>query len=180
MDLQQKEVGTAPKTHTDIDYVRERITSIHNTEMKLVSFLDNFSKLLTAMHDVNVEEESEGSDGAGAVVNGRSHETNGRVDGMENDDDDNDDDDDDDDMEDKIRAANGVRRDNLAEQEKKMKQLIDNCYDDLSNASVHLRRELKLLELKLPLPPNLSKKASGTNNQKLKQLLTQPQSESEA
>lgn len=177
MDLQQKEVDTAANTPTDIHYVRERITSIHNTELKLVSFLDNFSKLLTAMHDVNVEEESEGSAGTGAVVNGKSHETNGSVDGMEDDDDD---DDDDEDMEDKIRAANGVRRDNLAEQEKKMKQLIDNCYDDLSNASVHLRRELKLLELKLPLPPNLSKKASGTNNQKLKQLLTQPQFESEA
>lgn len=52
-----------------------------------------------------------------------------------------------------------------------MKTLISKCYEDLSFASVHLRRELKLLELKLPLPSNLSKKASDVNNEKLKQLL---------
>lgn len=52
-----------------------------------------------------------------------------------------------------------------------VKTLISKCYEDLSFASVHLRRELKLLELKLPLPSNLSKKASDVNNEKLKQLL---------
>ena len=57
------------------------------------------------------------------------------------------------------------------EDEKSVQSLVSKCYDDLSFASVHLRRELKLLEVKLPLPPGLSKKASDVNNEKLKRLL---------
>lgn len=64
-------------------------------------------------------------------------------------------------------AATGSDR----EQEQEIKDIIDQCYTDISYASVHLRRELKLLDVKLPLPPNLSKKASDVNNEKLKQLL---------
>lgn len=57
------------------------------------------------------------------------------------------------------------------DKEQEIKDIIDKCYTDISYASVHLRRELKLLDVKLPLPPNLSKKASDANNEKLKQLL---------
>lgn len=52
-----------------------------------------------------------------------------------------------------------------------VQQLMSRCYEDLSFASVHLRRELKLLEVKLPLPAGLSKKASDVNNEKLRRLL---------
>lgn len=48
---------------------------------------------------------------------------------------------------------------------------IDKCYDDLSYASIHLRRELKLLEMNLPIPSNLSKKATNINNDKLHKLI---------
>ncbi|KAG0684416.1 hypothetical protein C6P42_002787 [Pichia californica] len=105
------------------DYVKERIDSIHQTELKLVSFLSNMAQLVDTVHDSH--------------VNMISDDNNNK---------------------------------SITESDK-VKQLIGNCYEDLSFASVHIRRELKYLELKLPLPPNLSKKASDLNNEKLKQLI---------
>lgn len=111
-------MDTKAQAHT---YVKERIGSIHETEKKLVSFLDNFAELLEKMHSVqSVVDEAEQSKAGG---------------------------------------------------EEEIKGLINECYDDISFASVHLRRELKLLDAKLPLPPNVSKKASDVNNDKLKHLL---------
>lgn len=104
----------------EIEYVRERLQSINDTERRLVSFLGNFATLIDTIHDKHV-----------SLIDGEQKQ--GR--------------------------------------EEQINELINNCYDDLSYSSIHIRRELKLLELKLPLPPNLSKKASDVNNQKLKQLL---------
>lgn len=53
----------------------------------------------------------------------------------------------------------------------KAKQLIDKCYEDLSFVSINLRREMKLQQATLPLPPNLPKMAPDVNTNKLKSLL---------
>lgn len=137
-----------PVNRVDTAYVRERIRSIHNTEMKLVSFLDNFSQLLNSMHDIKVDDNS--TEDEDHHIQASDSDEDMEIDGR------------------KERKSSSLT---VEEQETKMKQLIDNCYSDLSYASVHLRRELKLLEMKLPLPPNLSKKSVGANEKKLQQLL---------
>lgn len=121
----------------DLDYVKERLESIQETEQRLVSFLSSFSKLVDKIHDTHVE----------MTINDQDKKKSQDFDEFDETDDNND------------------SKDN------NVKELINKCYDDLSFSSIHLRRELKLLELKLPLPPNLSKKASDINNEKLKQLI---------
>jgi hypothetical protein len=76
---------------------------------------------------------------------------------------------------DTIHEAHINNTNDSIDKEKEIKNIVNTCYDDISYASVHLRRELKLLDIKLPLPPNLSKKASDLNNEKLKQLLNDKQ-----
>ena len=98
----------------DNTYINKRIESIHNTELTLISFLNNYSQLINKIEQLN---------------NGENNDTT------------------------------------------EITSLIDQCYKDLSHSSISLRKELKLLELKLPLPYNLNKKSSNTNNNKLNTLL---------
>lgn len=100
----------------DNTYINKRIESIHNTELTLISFLNNYSQLINKIEKLN---------------NGESHDND----------------------------------------TKEITSIIDQCYKDLSNSSISLRKELKLLELNLPLPYNLNKKSSNTNNNKLNTLL---------
>lgn len=148
---------------SEIVYVKERLQSIQETEKRLVSFLSNFAEFIDKVHDTHLELlEKRQKKAAG---------TEHRANGIGFHDDDGDDlMDDDDDEEDEEDEENENTEAGVLDSEP-VKEIIDKCYDDLSFASIHLRRELKLLDLKLPLPPNLSKKASDVNNEKLKQLL---------
>lgn len=50
------------------------------------------------------------------------------------------------------------------------KSIVDSCYSHLSSTAVILRREVKLRD-QIGVPPNLHKRATNINDDKIKQLL---------
>lgn len=50
------------------------------------------------------------------------------------------------------------------------KSIVDSCYAHLSSTAIIMRREMKLRE-QIGVPPNLHKRATNINQDKIKQLL---------